>query len=338
MNENDRYDMEELIAEYLSGGLDAFKKAELERWINASEENRRYFMQREELWFSAVSQEELKAYDADKAFEAFRRRLKAAEARQPVVGRAWRRRYLRYAAVVASLCLVSYFSYRQGGKDLQDALAQIEVEAPAGSQTRVRLPDSTLVVLNAGSRMVYAQDFGVESREVELEGEGYFEVTHNKQQPFRVSSANIALTVLGTKFNFKDYPQEDEVVVSLREGQVKLDNRIYEEDPMTLKTDERMVMDKCQGRMKRERMKTDNYLKWMDGKLEFDGTSLGKVMQILGRTFDNDIRLADEALNDLRLYGSFNRNEQGLLDILDILQGTGKIGYRLDEDSVIVIY
>lgn len=337
MKENERYDIDAWIAEYLSGELDPAKKAELEAWVNASEENRRYFLQREELWFSAVCGEELEKFGADKAFEAFRRRIKAAEA-QPPAGQVRWRKALRYAAAVAVLCLVAHFSYRQGGQDLQNALARIEVEAPAGSQTRMRLPDSTLVVLNAGSRMVYAQDFGVESREVMLEGEGYFEVTRNEQQPFRVSSENVALTVLGTKFNFRDYPQEDEVVVSLREGRVKLDNRIREEAPMALKPDERMVMDKCDGRMKRERMATDTYLKWMDGKLEFDGTPLDRVIQVLERTYGASIRLEEESLGGLRLYGCFNRNEQGLVDILDILQATGKIGYRLQKDSVIVIY
>ena len=337
MKENERYDIDAWIAEYLSGGLDPATKAELEAWVNASEENRRYFLQREELWFSAVCGEELEKFGADKAFEAFRRRIKAAEA-QPAVGQSRWRKALRYVAAVAVLCMAAHFSYRQGGQDLKDTLAWIEVEAPAGSQTRMRLPDSTLVVLNAGSRMVYAQDFGVESREVQLEGEGYFEVTRNERQPFRVSSENIALTVLGTKFNFRDYPQEDEVVVSLREGLVTLDNRIREEAPMALKPDERMVMDKCQGRMKRERMATDSYLKWMDGKLEFDGTPLDKVIQVLERSYDASIRLEEDSLAGLRLYGSFNRNEQGLSDILDILQATGKINYRLQKDSVIIIY
>ena len=335
MKEKERYDMDALIAEYLSGGLDPAKRTELENWVRESEENRRYFLRREELWFSAVSREELEKFGADKAFEAFRQRVRAAEAR-PVAGRSRWRMVLRYAAAVAVLCVVAHFSYRQGGQDLQNTLAQIEVEAPAGSQTRMRLPDSTLVVLNAGSRMVYAQDFGVESREVTLEGEGYFEVTRNAEKPFRVSSENVALTVLGTKFNFRDYPQEDEVVVSLREGRVQLDNRIHEEAPMALKPDERMVMDKCDGRMKRERMMTDAYLKWMDGKLDFDGTPLDKVIVVLERAYSTTIRLERESLGSLRLYGCFDRNEQGLIDILEILQATGKISYRLHDDSVII--
>ena len=301
MKEKERYDMDALIAEYLSGGLDPAKRTELENWVRESEENRRYFLRREELWFSAVSREELEKFGADKAFEAFRQRVRAAEAR-PVAGRSQWRMVLRYAAAVAVLCVVAHFSYRQGGQDLQNALAQIEVEAPAGSQTRMRLPDSTLVVLNAGSRMVYAQDFGVESREVTLE----------------------------------DYPQEDEVVVSLREGRVQLDNRIHEEAPMTLKPDERMVMDKCDGRMKRERMATDTYLKWMDGKLEFDGTPLDKVVKVLGRAYGTSIRLEKGSLTKLRLYGSFDRNGQGLMDVLEILQATGKINYRLQDDKVII--
>lgn len=58
------------------------------------------------------------------------------------------------------------------------------VEAPLGSRTKLYLPDGTLVWLNAGTKMVYSQGFGVDNREVILEGEGYFEVVKNKEIPF----------------------------------------------------------------------------------------------------------------------------------------------------------
>lgn len=338
METNERHDRNELIAEYLSGNLEPARKAELEDWVNESDENRRYFMRCEEIWFSAVSEEELGKYDADKAFEAFRRKVEVAGKRTARVGtgRRWRT-VLRYAAAVAVLCLVAHFAYRQGGQDLQDTLAQIEVEAPEGSQTRMRLPDGTLVVLNAGSRMVYGQDFGVENREVELEGEGYFEVTHQEEKPFRVSSKNISLTVLGTKFNFRDYSQEDEVVVSLREGRVQLFNRLHEEPSLQLKPAERMVMSKREGRMKQEQLATESYLKWMEGKLEFDGMPLKEVVRILARAYGFSIVVEEDSeVGDLRLYGSFDRNRQGLKDILTILQSTGKIECKVEENTVII--
>ena len=123
-------------------------------------------------------------YDADRAFETFRKRVAASTAqKQSKKGIDWKTIY-KYAAAVLVVGLISFFSYRQGESNLQNALTQVEVEAPLGAQTRLRLPDGTLVVLNAGSRLVYPQDFGVDNREVELSGEGYFEVERNEKLPF----------------------------------------------------------------------------------------------------------------------------------------------------------
>ena len=142
--------------------------------------------------------------------------------------------------------LISFFSYRQGENNLQNALTQVEVEAPLGAQTRLRLPDGTLVVLNAGSRLVYPQDFGVDNREVELSGEGYFEVERNEKLPFHVQTSSLSVRVLGTKFNFRDYPNDEEAVVSLLEGKVALDNRLRAEAEMILLPNEQVTLDKAE--------------------------------------------------------------------------------------------
>ena len=203
----------ELIVAFLSKGLSKEAREELDVWIASSEENRRYFMQQQEIWFSVVQKEERTRYDADRAFETFRKRVAASTAQKQskkVIG--WKTIY-KYAAAVLVVGLISFFSYRQGEGNLQNALTQVEVEAPLGAQARLRLPDGTLVVLNAGSRLVYPQDFGVDNREVELSGEGYFEVERNEKLPFHVQTPSLSVRVLGTKFNFRDYPNDEEAVV-----------------------------------------------------------------------------------------------------------------------------
>lgn len=113
------FDIDRLIAEYLSNGLEPERRAELDAWLAQSEENRRYFLQREEIWFSAISEAEGKRYDAGKAFELFRQRVKT-HTPQKAKKRSLIRTCLRYAAVAAVLCLVVYSAYRQGAQDLKD--------------------------------------------------------------------------------------------------------------------------------------------------------------------------------------------------------------------------
>ena len=268
-----------MIAEYLSGNLEPARKAELEDWVNESDENRRYFMRCEEIWFSAVSEEELEKYDADKAFEAFRRKVEAAGKRTARVGtgRRWRT-VLRYAAAVAVLCLVAHFAYRQGGQDLQDTLAQIEVEAPEGSQTRMRLPDGTLVVLNAGSRMVYGQDFGVENREVELEGEGYFEVASNADRPFIVESDKQNILVTGTRFNINSYPADNVIETTLLEGRI-IFNLSEGNKSIVMRPGEQIIYNHAENTIEVKRPENpDDAIDWIDSRYEFDGIPLHDIL------------------------------------------------------------
>ena len=84
------------------------------------------------------------------------------------------------------MLLISVSSYWFGKHQIRDQFADIVVEAPLGAKTRLVLPDSTLVWLNAGSRIMYSQGFGVNDRLLELTGEAYFEVRRNEHKPFEV--------------------------------------------------------------------------------------------------------------------------------------------------------
>lgn len=315
--------IDELIAAFLSKGLSKEAREELDAWIASSEENRRYFMQQQEIWFSAVQEEERTRYDADRAFET----LAASTAqKQSKKGIDWKTIY-KYAAAVLVVGLISFFSYRQGESNLQNALTQVEVEAPLGAQTRLRLPDGTLVVLNAGSRLVYPQDFGVDNREVELSGEGYFEVERNEKLPFHVQTPSLSVRVLGTKFNFRDYPNDEEAVVSLLEGKVALGNRLRAEAEMILLPNEQVTLDKAEGRMTKEAKEVKKVLEWTSGKLFFDELPLPEVVKILERSYDVHITFATDSLRDFCFYGCFGRGEQGIKDILEALEKTGKVRY-----------
>ena len=325
--------IDELVSKLLTEGLGKAECEELDAWMSRSDENRRYVMQCQEVWFSAIAEEESKRYDASKAYAAFHERI--AESQRKEEKRSFLvKTFYRYAAVVAALVLVAIFSYRSGETNLKQSLAAMEVEVPLGSQSKLRLPDGTLVVLNAGSRIAYPQDFGVDSRRVELEGEGYFEVEHDAKKPFYVCSENLQVKVLGTKFNFRDYPDDEQAVVSLLEGKVALDNLMREEEELTLLPDERVVLDKRAGQMKKKIGRKEQVAAWTKGRLSFDEVPLGEVAKILERSYDVRIHFADEVLRSYRFYGNFSRTGQSLEDILEALEKTGKVHYTVSDREI----
>ena len=336
MEEENKH-IDELIANYLTEGLDKNALDELKTWIAASAENQQYFIRQREIWFSAVSREAASVYDKDKAFENFRNRVESQKEIQSTSRRGFSLSALwRYAAVVAIIIAVGCISYWQGEVNVKDTFADISVEAPLGSKTKLYLPDGTLVWLNAGSRMTYSQGFGVDNRRVELEGEGYFEVKRNEKIPFFVKTKDLQLQVLGTKFNFRDYPEDHEVVVSLLEGKVGLNNLLREEKEAVLSPDERAVLNKANGLLTVESVTASNASQWTDGYLFFDEELLPDIAKELERSYNVKIHIANDSLKTFRFYGNFVRREQNIQEVLEALASTEKMQYKIEERNITI--
>ena len=335
MEEENKH-IDELIANYLTEGLDKNALDELKTWIAASAENQQYFIRQREIWFS-VSREAASVYDKDKAFENFRNRVESQKEIQSTSRRGFSLSALwRYAAVVAIIIAVGCISYWQGEVNVKDTFADISVEAPLGSKTKLYLPDGTLVWLNAGSRMTYSQGFGVDNRKVELEGEGYFEVKRNEKIPFFVKTKDLQLQVLGTKFNFRDYPEDHEVVVSLLEGKVGLNNLLREEKEAVLSPDERAVLNKANGLLTVESVTASNASQWTDGYLFFDEELLPDIAKELERSYNVKIHIANDSLKTFRFYGNFVRREQNIQEVLEALASTEKMQYKIEERNITI--
>ena len=336
MEEENKH-IDELIANYLTEGLDKNALDELKTWIAASAENQQYFIRQREIWFSAVSREAASVYDKDKAFENFRNRVESQKEIQSTSRRGFSLSALwRYAAVVAIIIAVGCISYWQGEVNVKDTFADISVEAPLGSKTKLYLPDGTLVWLNAGSRMTYSQGFGVDNRKVELEGEGYFEVKRNEKIPFFVKTKDLQLQVLGTKFNVRDYSEDHEVVVSLLEGKVGLNNLLREEKEAVLSPDERAVLNKANGLLTVESVTASNASQWTDGYLFFDEELLPDIAKELERSYNVKIHIANDSLKTFRFYGNFVRREQNIQEVLEALASTEKMQYKIEERNITI--
>jgi len=287
-------------------------------------DNKEHF--EEEIWFSSVSEEELAKYDKEAAFASFQQRVKESQ-KQP--GTTFHlRRWLSYAAVVMAVAAVGYFSFKGGQSNLESAFGDIVIEAPQGSRTQMTLPDGTKVWLNAGSKIEYSQGYCFVNRLVHLVGEGYFEVARNEQLPFSVKSDGVQVRVLGTKFNFRDYPTDTEAMVSLAEGSVSMNSLKDPSKEQILKPGQRATVDKQTGEIRVEEDEVGNSSQWTKGRLIFDGEPLADIVRTLERSYNIKITISNPRLLTLRFYGDFLRQEQTLGEVLDALAATGKLHYE----------
>ena len=331
---NTHIEIDELIATYLSQGLKSEKLSELESWLKASPENQKHFQQMREIWFSTISANEEERYNKEEAYSRFLNRTRQIPQEEKTVKKLSLHKFFYGAAAVALLCLISFASYRTGTEQVKKQFAEMVVEAPLGSKTRLYLPDGTLVWLNAGSTITYSQGFGVEERKLKLSGEGYFEVTRNKQLPFEITTKELQLRVLGTKFNFRNYPEDEEVSVSLLEGKVSLRNYLKNDALCYLEPDQKAILNKKNGKLMVSASEARYTAEWTNGFLFFDEELLPDIIKELERSYNVKIYIEDETLKTFRFYGNFVRKEQTIQEILEMLASTGKLEYKIEGKTV----
>ena len=322
------------IIGYLTNSLTPEEMQSLQNWLNVSEENRKHFSDMQEVWMAASDETNDMDFDKEKAYRLFLKQTEVAAQQCIKQRKVFRIRPWMYAAamvIVVFLCVT--IAFQTGKSVIQNQLTQITIEAPYGSKTKLYLPDGTLVWLNAGSKMSYAQNFGINERTLSLTGEAYFEVIKNKKIPFKVHTNELDVKVLGTKFNFRNYEDDLEAKVCLLEGKVALNTKQKE---TILHPDQQALLDKKTGKLLISKTKAAYSAEWTNDRLYFDEALLPDIAKELERSYNIKITIADDALNSVRFYGNFRRREQNIQEIMEILSSTEKMTYTINGKNIVI--
>lgn len=249
----------------------------------------------------------------------------------------------------------------------------LEVIVPEGQRSQVLLPDGTKVWLNAGTILKYPSTFLKHKREVYLEGEAFFKVTHNKRLPFLVHiKNNLTIKVLGTEFNVKCYNNERNVETTLIKGSVVFsqsdnNNKVLKE--VNLIPKEKVTYDKIIQKMtvtkfdipassntaiattssstvlkskaadKKEEIENSDQLdeltSWKDDALVFEDETFEDISVKMGRWFGIPITIKDESLKQVRFTGKFI-NKESVYQILDIINRSEPIQYTKKNNIIMI--
>ena len=175
---------------------------------------------------------------------------------------------------------------------------------PAGGEFFYVLPDSTRVWINSDSELRFPTNFVDGVRRVELRGEAFFDVAHDRRSPFVVTLSGGDITVYGTRFNVTDY-KETGLSAVLVEGSIGF--RSLQGDTVRLTPSERMVYGGDETGISVEKVDTELFTAWIDHRFVFRGQTLEEIMSTLARWYDFDIVFADEEARTIRLSGRLNR-------------------------------
>ena len=233
-------------------------------------------------------------YSASESWKLLERRL--------VPPRTKRLRLFRLAGVVAAsvlLCFASWFIY-----DYWKPVAMQTVSAGAAISV-ITLPDQTKVTLNRYSSLTYPDRFKEDRREVQLQGEAYFEVEKDARHPFVVKADPVEVEVLGTHFNVEAYPGD----------------AIYNRADKTLQEEKTKENNTATG--------------WRDGHFHFDYLPLQEIARELSNAFHVKIKITDEDIKDFRIRAHFTEGES-LDQMLALLQTAGNFSYSKTNDTILI--
>lgn len=253
-----------------------------------------------------------------------------------------RKVYMRVAAVAASFLLLVALGVMMSRIPDQKKTAAVTIKAlpvpPSHITSYVRnitLPDGSVVILNKGSKLYYPDHFEGEKREVSLEGEAYFDISHDEAHPFIIHTGRVRTIVLGTAFNIKAWPGQKNVVVSVTRGKVKVEdsgNLIA-----TLTRNQEVAYNL--GMTNTKKRTTDAgaiVTDWTKQDMLFDHAPLSSIVEAISKRYAVNVSIVGQGLAESQLVCYFKGTEslENMIDMLCTI--LPDVRYTIDKNEVLI--
>ena len=208
------------------------------------------------------------------------------------------------------------------------------LQIPRGGEYFLTLADGTEVWLNAETEIRYPVQFTGNKRVVYLDGEAYFTVAPDKKKPFTVVSTHASVSVLGTQFNFRAYPDEQDVQTTLVSGSVIMQSEKYKQQ-VKLVPGEQGVLEKRSANLTKLEVNTYLYTAWKDGRFAFRDARLEDLFNILARWYDLSVFYQSPEAKDIRFTGDLNKTDD-FKSILKIIEQNERVTFTVNQRTVFI--
>jgi transmembrane sensor len=219
-----------------------------------------------------------------------------------------------------------------------DELIYNELQIPNGKVFNLELSDGTVVNLNSGTKIRYPVKFlKGKKREIFIEGEAFFDVAKDKAHPFIVNADDIAITVLGTKFNVSSYQEDSEVITVLVEGSVNMTNTVAIENNLMLKPGMMGSWHKSEQSIIMDKVDTSLYVGWIKGELIFRNSTFSTMVKTLERKYNVSIENKNKTLAQKVLTANFNTNIESIEEVMKAISELTPFKYKIEGKNILIL-
>ena len=307
--------MKELLQRYIKGEVSEKERLKIASWLDESPENMREFLVLRKLYDISLWQANTDKTNSVKKVHYSIRKIMAEILK------------------IAAIFLIGFWGSKQLQIQQSNKKQMQTIHVPAGQRAEVTLADGTHVWLNSRSTLKFPEQFSANTRNVELDGEGYFSVQHNENSPFTVHTQNHDVQVLGTEFNVKAYHNTSLFETALLKGSVKISSPNLR-NGLQLKPNEIVSIENRM--LKKSTINNSDYFKWKEGLFCFENESIQDLIKKLELYYDTTIEIQRPSLLKHHYSGKF-RIQDGIEHVLKVLQLKHKFTYIKDDDKNLII-
>lgn len=331
----------QLILSYIQGEATREEIQLLDQLIRSKHITREEINEIEYLWNTSAEITDKKLFDKEKAWNKVSESLFKQEI-PPIDTKHKNKRnlssaLLKVAAAIVIIASTSIFAYLHlktaPAESKISEFSYLEKISEKGEKVYFTLADGTHVWLNGESKLTYPENFHQSLREVYLEGEAYFDVSHDTAKPFIVKTSHINIRVLGTEFNVTSYPGDEKIETVLVKGKVKVENT-SDKSTLVLEPSHSATFNKKDGSIHKKPANTDIYTSWRGIKLHFENEAFEDIVIRLEKWYGVDIYVEDEKLKKQRFSGEFEN--ETLEEVLQIVNYTTRITFFRTDGKIII--
>ncbi len=314
------------IIRYLKGEL---KGQEESNFLNALREDvelREAYFRLKDVWdFSGMKLQAL-PYDTAKEWKALHSTIQSKGLQKAM--RPW----MRWMGVAAAAMIAFFIGQQQIFQHISptNQMAHHTFVAPEGQMSQVQLADGTQVTLNAGSKLLVPLDFGEQQRALELQGEGFFDVTKDPNKAFVVQSGDQQVKVLGTRFNIRAYPGETLFETTLEEGSVEWSSPQHS---LILKPGMQVIYDLSTEKVVQQAVDVSGVKSWSLGRYEYHNAPFDKVTSVIEKWYSVKVNYREADFEGKHFNGVIKKSAS-LDQTLHIIGLMTPIKYTINNDTI----